>query len=295
MELRLLRSFIAVAENRNFGAAAKDLMTTQSALTKQIQVLERQAGNTLFTRGRHGAALTPAGRALLADSVDLVRRADALAHRMQRVAMGAEGVLNVGFGMSALDVAPRAVAVFRSRHPGVDIKLEDMSSTAQFEALGNDSLHVGFVRLPAPPEFGARVIRRDQLALAVPSGVPVPGLDRESLREWLRGRPLVRLLPVRGPGLAAQTSQLFTDLGCSPTVMYETSDLLTVLALVAAGTGSAVVPASVAAIVPGGVQLIPIDLESAFWSIGIAWLRGSQNSLVPLFLASAEAATNDQG
>lgn len=295
MELRLLRSFIAVAENRNFGAAAKALMTTQSALTKQIQVLERQAGNTLFTRGRHGAALTPAGRALLADSVDLVRRADALAHRMQRVAMGAEGVLNVGFGMSALDVAPRAVAVFRSRHPGVDIKLEDMSSTAQFEALGNDSLHVGFVRLPAPPEFGARVIRRDQLALAVPSGAPVPELDCESLREWLQGRPLVRLLPVRGPGLAAQTSQLFTDLGCSPTVMYETSDLLTVLALVAAGTGSAVVPASVAAIVPGGVQLIPIDLESAFWSIGIAWLRGSQNSLVPLFLASAEAATNDQG
>ncbi len=295
MELRLLRSFIAVAENRNFGAAAKALMTTQSALTKQIQVLERQAGNTLFTRGRHGAALTPAGKALLADSVDLVRRADALAQRMQRVAMGAEGVLNVGFGMSAIDVAPRAVAVFRSRHPGVDIKLEDMSSTAQFEALRNDSLHVGFVRLPAPPEFGARVIRRDQLVLAVPTGVPAPELDRESLREWLQDRPLVRLLPARGPGLAAQTSQLFTDLGCSPAVMYETSDLLTVLALVAAGTGSAVVPASVAAIVPEGVQLVPIDFESAFWSIGIAWLRESQNSLVPLFLASAEAAKNDRG
>jgi DNA-binding transcriptional LysR family regulator len=294
MELRLLRSFIAVAENRNFGAAAKALMTTQSALTKQIQVLERQAGNTLFTRGRQGAALTPAGKALLADSVDLVRRADALAHRMQRVAMGAEGVLNVGFGMSAIDVAPRAVAVFRSRHPGVDIKLEDMSSTAQFEALRNDSLHVGFVRLPAPPEFGTRVIRRDQLALAVPSEAPVPELDRESLREWFQGRALVRLLPVRGPGLAAQTRELFTDLGCSSEVMYETSDLLTVLALVAAGTGSAVVPASVSAIVPVGVQLVPIDFESAFWSVGTAWLLEGQNSLVPLFLASAEAAMNDR-
>ncbi|MBT2586365.1 LysR family transcriptional regulator [Arthrobacter sp. ISL-95] len=295
MELRLLRSFIAVAENRNFGAAAKVLMTTQSALTKQIQVLERQAGNTLFARGRHGATLTPAGEALLADSVDLVRRADALAHRMQRVAMGAEGVINVGFGMSAIDIAPRAVAVFRSRHPRVDIRLEDMSSSAQLAAIRNGSLHVGFVRLPAPPDIETRAIRRDQLALAFPSGEPVPEPDPGSLRKWLQGRALIRLVPARGPGLAAQSSQLFTDLGCSPTVTYETSDLLTVLALVAAGGGSAVVPASVSAMVPGGVQLIPVNLDSASWRVGTACLRENRNPLVPLFLAAAESTAKRRG
>lgn len=290
MELRLLRSFITVAENRNFGAAARVLMTTQSALTKQIQLLERQAGNTLFTRGRHGAALTPAGEALLADSVELVRRADALAHRMQRVAKGVEGVLNVGFGMSAIDVAPRAVAAFRAVHPEVDIRLEDMSSSAQFDAIRNGSLHVGFVRLPAQPGFATRVIRRDQLALAVPSGVPIPEPDRNSLRKWLHDRPLIRLIPARGPGLAAQTSAVFSELGCSPTVMYETSDLLTVLALVAAGAGSSVVPASASAVTPDGVQLVPMDLESASWNIGTACLAESQNPLIPLFLAAADSA-----
>lgn len=289
MELRLLRSFIAVAEIQNFGAAARALSMTQSALTKQIQVLERQTGNILFTRGRHGAALTPAGQVFLADSIDLVRRADALMQRMRRVAAGAEGVLNVGFGLSAIDVAPRAVADFRTNHPAIDIRLEDMSSSAQFAAIRNRTLSIGFVRLPAPLDIATRVIRRDKLALAVPDGEVAPEPDRESLRIWLDARPLIRLLAARGPGIAAQTSELFSDLGCSPTVLSETSDLLTVLALVAAGAGSSVVPASAYAIVPDGVQLIPIDLESSAWSIGTAWLIGSEDPLIPLFLQSVEA------
>ena len=288
MELRLLRSFIAVAENKHFGAAARALSTTQPALTKQIQVLERQTGNMLFTRGRHGAALTPAGQTLLVDSIDLVRRADALAQRMMRVAAGAEGVLNVGFGMSSIDVAPRAVADFRTNHPAIDIRLEDMSSSAQFTALRNRALSIGFVRLPAPPDIATHMIRRDQLALAVPGGEGAPEPNRESLRKWLDGRPLIRLVPARGPVLAAQTSGLFTDLGCSPNVLQETSDLLTVLALVAAGAGPAVVPASASAIVPDGVQLVPIDLESAAWSIGTSWLIESQDPLIPLFLQSVK-------
>jgi len=289
MELRLLRSFVAVAETGNFGLAAKALSTTQSNLTKQIQLLERQAGSQLFTRGRHGAALTRAGEALLADAVDLVRRADGLAQRMERIAAGAEGALKVGFGMSAIDVAPRAVAAFRTEHPAIDIGLDDMSSTAQFEALRNGTLSIGFVRLPAPPDIATRMIRRDRLALAIPKSESAPLSTRDALHRFIDGRPLIRLDPARGPGLNAQTSNLFSDLRARPGVLYETSDLLTVLALVAAGAGSAVVPASTSAIVPEGVQLVPIDLESSVWSIGTAWLRGNNDPLIPLFLQSIDA------
>lgn len=289
MELRLLRSFVAVAETGNFGLAAKALSTTQSNLTKQIQLLERQAGSQLFTRGRHGAALTRAGEALLADAVDLVRRADGLAQRMERIAAGAEGALKVGFGMSAIDVAPRAVAAFRTEHPAIDIGLDDMSSTAQFEALRNGTLSIGFVRLPAPPDIATRMIRRDRLALAIPKSESAPLSTRDALHRFIDGRPLIRLDPARGPGLTAQTSNLFSDLRARPGVLYETSDLLTVLALVAAGAGSAVVPASTSAIVPEGVQLVPIDLESSVWSIGTAWLPGNNDPLIPLFLQSIDA------
>lgn len=289
MELRLLRSFIAVAESQNFGAAARRLSTTQPSLTKQIQVLERQTGSILFTRGRHGAALTPAGTALLVDAIELVRRADALAHRMKRIAAGAEGVLNVGFGMSAIDVAPRAVADFRTRHPGIDVGLEDMSSSAQYTAIRNGTLSVGFVRLPAPPDMATRIIRRDQLALAIPRAEEQPAPNRESLRKWLDSRALVRLVPARGPGLASQTNKFFTDMGCSPSVLYETKDLLTVLALVAAGAGPSLVPASASAITPAGVRLIPLDYESATWNIGTAWLAENTDPLLPLFLQSVRA------
>lgn len=286
MELRLLRAFVEVAGQQNFGRAAAALSTTQSALTKQIQVLERHSGNVLFTRGRHGAALTTAGESLLAEATELVRRSDALEQRMKRLAAGAEGQLNVGFGMSALTVAPRAVAAFRASHPGVDISLEDMSSSAQVAAIRSARLSVGFVRLPVPPELSAMVVHQDTLALAIPAEEPPPGLNRQMLASWFEGRPLIRLIPARGPGLAAQTQDLFTDLGCAPGILQQSSDLLTVLALVAAGVGSAVVPASSGAIAPDGVKLLPLDVESAEWGVGLAWLSDNPDPLIPLFWRS---------
>lgn len=288
MDLRLLRSFITIAETRNFGAAALVLSTTQSALTKQIQLLERQTGSVLFHRGRHGAALTSAGEVLLAESLDLVGRADALDRRMQRLAAGVEGFLAVGFGLSAIDVAPRALAAFRDGHPGIEISLEDMSSSAQVAELRTGRLGVGFLRLPAPADISTRVVHRDKLALAIPNGDFTPEFAGNELALWLDSRALIRLVPARGPGLAAQTERLFTDLGCTPAVLQETSDLLTVLALVAAGVGAAVVPASARTIAPAGVQLLPIDLESARWEVGVAWLAGNPDPLIPLFLASVE-------
>ncbi|WP_104091763.1 LysR family transcriptional regulator [Arthrobacter sp. GMC3] len=290
MEIRLLRAFVEVAQQQNFGHAAAELSTTQSALTKQIQLLERQLGTVLFSRGRHGAALTAAGEALITDATELLQRADALERRMKRLAAGTEGLLTVGFGMSALEVAPRAVATFRARHPGVDISLEDMSSKAQAEAIRTGRLSVGFIRLPAPAGLASKVVHHDGLALAIPFGESTPRLSRQALASWLQARQLIRLIPARGPGLTAQTQQLFTDLGASPGVLQESSDLLTVLALVAAGVGSAVVSASTSAIVPDGVKVVPLDLDSARWSIGIAWLAESTDPLIPLFLRSLQSA-----
>ena len=88
MDLRLLRAFVTVARCGNFGAAAGELATSQPALTKQIQLLERRLGSALFSRGRHGARLTSAGELLLSDAVDLLARADAFERRAVQVASG---------------------------------------------------------------------------------------------------------------------------------------------------------------------------------------------------------------
>ncbi|MEU4603680.1 LysR substrate-binding domain-containing protein [Kribbella sp. NPDC023972] len=267
MDLRLLRAFVTVARLRNFGAAAEELSTSQPALTKQIQVLERRVGTVLFSRGRHGARLTPAGELLLPDAVELLERSEAFDRRAAQVAAGSEGSLAIGFGLSGIELAPRAVALFRSRWPGVSVSLDDMSSAVQCERLLAGSLQIGFVRLPVPAGLEHLRLRRDRLALAVPDGLALP----RDIGGWLDGRPLVRLTPSRGPGLTAQIQGLCAELGCHPGVLQDSADLQTVLALVAAGAGPAVVPQSADRIAPPELRLVPLPGRAASWWIGAAW------------------------
>jgi DNA-binding transcriptional LysR family regulator len=281
MDLRLLRAFATVARTGNFSVAASDLATSQPALTKQIQVLERRIGATLFVRGRHGARLTTAGEALLPDALELLGRSEAFERRAASVAAGDEGTLTVGFGLSGIDLAPRTVALFRQRHPRVSVALDDMSSAVQCERLLVGRLQIGFVRLPAPAGIETLRLRRDRLTLAVSRDVEVPS----NPAGWLDDRELVRLRTDRGPGLAEQIDRLYAELGCRPRVLQEAADLQTVLALVASGVGGAVVPATAAAIASDAVRLIPLRGRAASWWIGAAWVERSV--LIDRFLAAA--------
>ncbi|WP_112244660.1 LysR family transcriptional regulator [Kribbella monticola] len=286
MDLRLLRTFAAVARTGNVSAAAIELSTSQPAVTKQLQLLERRVGVSLFVRGRHGARLTAAGEALLPDALDLLARSAAFERRAASVAAGEDGSLAIGFGLSGIELAPRAVALFRSRCPGIAVSLDDMSSAVQCERLLAGTLQLGFVRLPAPAGIEQLRLRKDRLALAVPAATAVPA----NIARWLDGRPLVRLRPARGPGLSEQLSRLYDELGCSPLVLQEADDLQTVLALVAAGVGPAVVPATAATIVASdAVRLTPLRGKAASWWVGAAWVERSL--VLDRFLtAAADAA-----
>lgn len=281
MDLRLLRAFVTVARCGTFGVAAAELVTSQPALTKQIQLLERRLGSVLFDRGRHGARLTAAGEELLPRALELLAHADAFERQAAQVAAGTEGSLAVGFGLSGIELAPRAVALFRSRYPGVAVSLDDMSSADQYERLAAGRLQVGLVRLPVPAGLKHVRLQKDQLALAVPAGERVPG----DLAGWLDGRALVRLVPERGPGLSGQITTLYAELGCRPLVLQEAADLQTVLALVGAGVGAAVVPASAASIASAGMRLVPLPGRAARWWIGAAWAEPSP--LVEHFVQAA--------
>ncbi|GAA1531821.1 LysR family transcriptional regulator [Kribbella lupini] len=288
MELRLLRTFATVARTGNVSAAALELSTSQPAVTKQLQLLERRVGATLFVRGRQGARLTSAGEALLPDALDLISRAEAFERRAGSVAAGEEGTLSIGFGLSGIELAPQAVALFRSRYPGVTVSLDDMSSAVQYERLLAGTLQVGFVRLPVPAGITHRRLRQDHLALALPTGSDRPADKAAQVANWLDGRPLVRLKPERGPGLTDQITRLYDELRCRPRVLQEARDLQTVLALVAAGVGAAVVPATAAAIAPSSVDLMPLRGKAASWWIGVASVERSV--LLDRFVAAAVAA-----
>jgi DNA-binding transcriptional LysR family regulator len=278
-----LRAFVEVAEQRRFGVAAERLSTTQPALTKQIQSLERELGAPLFHRGRHGATLTEFGQLLLQQARDLVAGADEFTRRARQLARGERGRLAVGFGLSTIELAPRAIAAFRQRYPWVEVSLEDLPSATQVERLRTGELHAGFIRLPAGSNLCEMVLRHERLAVAHTSAIP------DDLPGWLGEQRLVRLARAAGSGLVAQIDRLCAAWRIQPGTAHETNHLHTVLALVAAGSGPALVPTSAATIAPAAVRLTPVSDPVATWAVGVVWRAEIDHAITTNFLAVVEA------
>lgn len=128
MELKLLRSFVELADAGHYGKTAAKLFVTQSTLSKQIQALEAAAGGLLFERGRHGAILTPLGMLLQREARALLRLSDDIDIKMHRANAGLTGQLDIGFGVSTLVIAPGLIAGFRLMTPDSQITLNDLPS-----------------------------------------------------------------------------------------------------------------------------------------------------------------------
>ncbi|GAA2934612.1 LysR family transcriptional regulator [Microbacterium luteolum] len=279
----MLRAFVEGADRQTFSDAALALSITQPAFTKQIQQIESLVGTPLFSRGRHGAVLTAAGTELVGEArtiVDLVARFEG---RAKRVGAGEEGHLTIGFGLSSITIAPRAVAAFRASSPGVSVRLEDMSSSAQVDGVRTGELDVGFTRLPVPRDLRAVSVLSDHLAIAYPAEWEPPA-DDAAFTDWLDEHPLVRLSVGRGPGLAAQAARYVSDVGAQPTIVQDADDLQTVLALVAAGVGIGIVPESARNIAPRHVRMRRLNGTSASWKIGVVWNPTNETPVVRSFL-----------
>jgi DNA-binding transcriptional LysR family regulator len=285
MELRLLRSFQVLAQQGHFGRAARSLHLSQPALSKQMHQLEDEVGGPLFVRGRHGAQLTGAGR-LFSDEVDkLLLHSDRVLDRVQRAARGEVGELRLGFGITTRFLVPRLVSRFRRTHPEVQVSLEDMSSPLQLDAIEEGRLHVGFVRLPVDRPFKVMPVVEDRLVLAVPE-VRRAELARR-MGQGLRDEPFVELTtsPPGSPSFQAHVHRVCARYGFRPRVVQQAGDFVTMLALVAAGMGLAVVPRAATATRVEGVVHLPLDVEESRWRVGAAWVAEARNAVRDAFLA----------
>ncbi|HET6437967.1 MAG TPA: LysR substrate-binding domain-containing protein [Anaeromyxobacter sp.] len=285
MELRLLRSFQVLAQQGHFGRAARSIHLSQPALTKQMRQLEDEVGGPLFVRGRHGAQLTGAGK-LFSDEVDkLLLHADRVLDRARRAARGEVGELRLGFGITTRFLVPRLVSRFRRTHPEVQVSLEDMSSPLQLEAIEDGRLHVGFVRLPVDRPFKVVPVVEDRLVLAVPESRRAELARR--MPQGLRDEPFVELTtsPPGSPSFQAHVHRVCARYGFRPRVVQQAGDFVTMLALVAAGMGLAVVPRAATATRVEGVVHLPLEVEEARWRVGAAWVAEARNAVRDAFLA----------
>ena len=183
MDLRHLRYFAAVAEERHFGRAAERLRMAQPPLSRQIQALEKELGFSLLARSRRHVELTPAGTVFLEHTRRVFAELDRGVREARRASVGESGRITVGYLSSlAYSGLTRLLRAFRGRFPAVEVALREFSPAHQIEALKEGSIDVGFVRGPiADPTLAFEVVRRESLLVALPSDHTLAGRNRVHL------------------------------------------------------------------------------------------------------------------
>lgn len=177
-EVRLLRYFLAVAEELSFTRAARRLHIAQPSLSAQIRRLEAQLGVTLLHRDTRTVSLTPAGRALYARGPAAITALQHAWDAARQAGMGLTGTLRLAYTLSAgYDTAPRLVAALQERCPGVEIVTEVLPTPAILRAIQDRRADAGLGRAPAPADGVRRqTVRRDRLGVLVRAGHPLTEL-----------------------------------------------------------------------------------------------------------------------
>lgn len=271
MELRHLRYFLAVAEERHFGRAAGRLHMAQPPLSQQIRQLEGELGVRLLERSTRRVDLTEAGAAYLERVRGILAEVEDAGEEARRIASGLQGRLVVGcVGSATYSLLPALARSLREELPGVDFAFRgEMLVPAQVSALLKGDIDLALLRPPVEePAIRLRTLRRDRLIVALPEGHRLA--RRRRLRvEDLRDEDLV-VHTSRGSVMHRAVVELCRGAGFEPLVRHEVAETSTLVTFVAAGLGLAVVPEPVAELgVPGatyrplGARAARIDLAAA--------------------------------
>lgn len=292
MEFRQLRYFVAVAEERNFGSAARRLNISQPPISRQIHALERELSALLFVRTPKGVELTEAGTVFLEEARRLLAQERRARERSRAAQRGELGTLDVGFfGSTIFNAVPQVLRHFQRMKPGIRITLRRMEKARQIEAIREGALHVGFGRY-YPSEPGITIEQVENEDLFVATHHEDAGLHTsESTLHGIADRPLI-LFPMGGrPSFADEIVGLFKAEGIEPHVSGETEDITTALALVSIGQGVALVPRCVAALAWPSLVFVPLAGRKVTSPINCIYRRGDTSPVLRAFLDALKTRT----
>lgn len=272
MELRHIRYFIAVAEECHFGRAAERLHIAQPPLSQQIKQLEAELGVQLLVRSTRRVELTQAGERYLERARAIVAGVEEAGREAARVAAGEVGRVSLGFvGSTTYELLPRLTRVLRQELPLVELDLHgEMLTPDQVAGLHDGTLDLAFLRPPVrDPDLRLKVLRREPLVVALPEAHPLAGLDAVPLPD-LRAEPFVSFLSQHRSVTFDAVFDACLAAGFEPDVRQEVAETSTLVSLVAAGLGVALVPESVQHLRVTGAVYRPLEGEPAGIELAVA-------------------------
>jgi DNA-binding transcriptional LysR family regulator len=293
MELRHLRYFITVAEELHFGRAAARLNIAQPPLSQQIRRLEEELHIPLFRRTSRHVELTAVGRVFLPEAKQTLAQADRAIRIVRRASQGEIGQLFVGCTPWAdFTSGPQVIRGFGKRHPHVEVELQSLSSAEQIAALEDGRLDVGILRPPVDRRMlMTEPLLTERLVVVFPRGHRFTAHRRVPWRE-LADEAYVLLSRRRAPSFDSIVSQACADAGLTLRVRYEVDHPQAVLALVAAGLGVSLAPATFAALKSPGIAYRGLRPAGPLLRTIVVWRREGGSPLVPRFLRVARETSH---
>ncbi|NLZ99310.1 MAG: LysR family transcriptional regulator [Micrococcus sp.] len=293
VELRHLRYFLAVAEEKHFGRAADRLHMAQPPLSSQIKQLETELGTLLLERTTRKVELTDAGALLMKRARQILADVEAAKTDVGEIGRGAAGVLRVGFsGTATYRLMPEIVRVARERFPLVRLQISGEMLTPQMEeGLLENRLDTAILRPPVQStEISLEEIQQSRLVVALNRQHPLadssdPLNISELANENIVGYP-------RGSSVSSVVSELTRQAGFRPHIVQEATETSTLIALVGAGLGVAFVPGSQSLPLNSSIVIRPLA-DAVTVGLSTAWRAGNDSPLLASFLTLAREAAAD--
>ncbi|WP_322056198.1 LysR substrate-binding domain-containing protein [Paraburkholderia sp. J63] len=294
LDLRRLRYFVTVADELHFGRAAQRLHIAQPPLTRHISSLEAELGIRLFERSTRAVTLTPEGAQFLEHARHVLDAAGSAESSARQLAGGTAGRLAIGYTSSIpmSRVFSEIVRAFGRQSPEVELGFREVASAGQYREIEAGVLDIAFgwaASEPAPRGIAQISVAREPLVAAVPSGSRHATRDALAFAE-LAHEAFIVYPPGQGSALNAALYQLCADAGLTPRLGPTATQVTTLVALVAAERGVAIVPASVTALQMAGVQYVPLQGAHALEQT-LIWRAQNASRCALRFAEFARAAT----
>ncbi|MBR8838220.1 MAG: LysR family transcriptional regulator [Stigonema ocellatum SAG 48.90 = DSM 106950] len=295
MELRHLRYFITVADERSFSRAAERLQIAQPPLSQQIQALEAELGVKLFDRRKRPLQLTLAGQAFLEESRSTITKLEQAVHKTQRIHQGELGYLTVGFTSSiANGVLPNILRTFRQQYPEVKLILREENSAFQIQGLRDHQTDIIFVYqnydFAEANDLEVMPLLQEKLVVVLPEQHPLTTQSKISLTALADEEFVMPHCPVVS-GLSEQIYYLCVQAGFVPKVTQEAVFMVTILGLVASGIGISILPSSVQNLRRKGVVYRSIQEKTTVTQLTAVWRHDQSSTILQQFLDIAKTVS----